>query len=84
MTNEEREQVVELLRCAADVGGLGKAYERAYGVAMLQVNPKTRRERHPVWWLAMKARTDLNDGRWTRYADTCLEAAARVEEGSWP
>jgi hypothetical protein len=72
MTKREREQVVELLRVAADTRGIGDA-----------------RQALRLPWLGRIHSLSLNaisgagkprrGWRWL-----CLEAAARVEEGSWP
>ena len=72
MTKREQAQVVELLRCAADSG-------------------------HTVFWTAVligapdRIETAASAARWyasafgyMNYRLECLEAAVRVEEGSWP
>jgi hypothetical protein len=82
MTRREREQVVELLRCAADnapdcglVGMFNTPYfgssshRTAWKVLMSFEWPKQN------WTPA-----DIDEG----YRHALLEAAARVEEGSYP
>lgn len=73
MTKKQRAQVVELLRCAADLNGIGNA---AYAMGI---------EHGQVHDLAIDAtrcvRVRIGHGE---YAIGCLEAAARVEERSWP
>ena len=85
MTKRQRAQVVELLRCAADSApGIGlngmfaaKNYVSIGGVvfalawkALLAVSPDWRRG----------GLSPVDEG----YRRGLLEAAARVEEGSWP
>ena len=74
MTKSQRAQVVELLRCAVDVRSLGAAKTAG------EFSDKT-------WTLACKARTavsvEFGPGV-LPYHLQCLEAAARVEEKSWP
>lgn len=75
MTRREREQVVELLRCAADLY-------------------YTERDEHQPTRTAAREDEELRTLAWEAiYATTVpepsfhlklLEAAARVEEGSWP
>lgn len=80
MTKKQREQVVELLRCAADVQGIGNA---ASALDLID---------GPFWGAAIKAWESTADvitekrGHMSgiSYEDICLEAAARVEEGQWP
>lgn len=80
MTKKQREQVVELLRCAADLDSLGRAHQYIRG------NPVTvRGAGFKTWSIAVDARTSAHVENMTlTYAESCLEAAARVEEGSWP
>lgn len=77
MTDEKREQVVELLRVAADLG------EQNRGLLLTAANvlghdlegsmvDTARRAWNAVW------RTGMSD------EDALLEAAQRVEEGTWP
>lgn len=77
MKEREREQVVEWLRCGADVLSLSKA-----GVA-----PRFATLEWEAWEAKRaiqsefpnKPFSDDDDYRWL-----LLEAAQRVEEGSWP
>ena len=84
LSKKQRAQVVELLRCAADLhtiglGGVGMATSWLYGDA----HPEP-----PCWFQCVLAWNDAVNTftSWggTTYADVCLEAAQRVEEGSWP
>lgn len=77
MTKRERAQVVELLRCAADGGTLSP----------WPPIPNT------IEWLAWEAKRAINadesltyNQRWggRTYQWRLLEAAQRVEEGTWP
>lgn len=79
MTRKERNAVVELLRCAADVCSLTRA-----GVTPLVGT---------VAWLAWEAKRDVQSKHQRNdqfivgdeeYRWMLLEAAARVEEGSYP
>ena len=80
MTRAERAAVVELLRCAADLWNVNG---NGIGVASVFLESGNMR-----WCCAVEA-WDATAGNgeglagWT-YADVCLEAAQRVEEGSWP
>jgi hypothetical protein len=71
MTKRQRAQVVELLRCAADVGSISHADEW-FGFVD-----------RSVWNSAFQALVDVPD-EVQEYELRLLEAAARVEEGSWP
>ena len=86
MAKRQREQVVELLRCAADVGR--NSNEGLYSVAgYLDLGTwNTKNYKDPtVWCIACDARNAVfAKGLWCGYWHECLEAAARVEEGSWP
>lgn len=85
MTRKERAQVVELLRCAADLGISGvscpltEASHRLAGLSITDDADDVVRavidELSDPWW---------SGDTWEDYATHCLEAAARVEEGSWP
>lgn len=74
-----RQQVIELLLCAADLGMTTKDAGIAEAAIRIGCSRRTHR-------LAVQARirADLSMQRLESYEDTCLEAAARVEEGSWP
>ncbi len=81
MTRKQREQVVELLRCGADLRSITAA---GYALGHCDgINPCTS-----VFVLAVKAYTDMPDvihaGGYHAWPHSCLEAAQRVEEGSWP
>jgi hypothetical protein len=80
MTRREREQVVELLRCAADVRSIGAACARL-GVFGGGVHD------HAIdaWSDTVRSLQQSRGGLpGNTYADIALEAAARVEEGSYP
>lgn len=92
MSQSERDAVVELLRCAADNGddasiGLVGMFKSADDLDLMQVdrvvitawhiNDIVRRERGFIEHVE-GAPVDEN------YRHQLLEAAARVEEGSWP
>lgn len=81
MTPEQRAEVVELLLCAADVDGIAAAYAALTGVDVLAAHGEPGgRKNHPTWELAVKARKAVaDDGEWTEYRYSCLEAAARIE-----
>ena len=80
MTKRQRAQVVELLRCAHEVHGIGAAAE------YLELYAGTE------WGLAIKAWEDTSDAILSRrgnllgitYEHVCLEAAQRVEDHQWP
>lgn len=83
----QRAQVVELLRCAADGRWHGIGLTMAgYALGHCDgINPCTR-----IYTLACDAYTKVNgipsEWYWASYRRRTglLEAAARVEEGSWP
>ena len=81
MTKRQREQVVELLRCGADAKSLVRA-GYALGHCDL-VNPCSK-----VYLLADEAYTRIHripsSWYWVRCRMPLLEAAQRVEDGSWP
>ena len=83
MTRRQREQVVELLRCAADLARFSYAegiHTAAYELDMLIPPAGTKLKE-----MAIRARREVNvDMGFGPYEDSCLEAAARIEEGSWP
>ena len=71
MTKRQRAQVVELLRCAADQNislGIAACY--------LGLSDWHRHQAFLPW--------DSSYNWFSDYREQCLEAAARVEEGSWP
>lgn len=86
MTKRVRAQVVELLRCAADIPGLATA------AVMLGADMIALIDRTGLYGRAYLALADVqrqtydsseiyNDGPFRR---DLLEAALRVEEGEWP
>jgi hypothetical protein len=80
MTKRERAQVVELLRCGADLfvsqgNGIGAA-------SSFLLSQNAVFEAAVTAW--DETVTGLFDLRGFGYAEVCLEAAARVEEGSSP
>lgn len=85
MTKRERAKVVELLRCAADGRGAGRGLVMAgYATGHCDgVHPCSK-----VYALACDAYTQIHGipsvWYWVRSRGPLLEAAARVEEGSWP
>lgn len=87
MTKKQRAQVVELLKCAADGARNGRGLVMAgYATGECDgINPCT-----PVYTLACDAYVHVNripsEWYWVnwRMRRGLLEAAARVEEGSWP
>lgn len=66
-----RDQAVELLRCACDIAAFGEASVRL-GTSMT------------VYLLADEARMHVWMTESCSYLHALLEAAARIEEGSWP
>ena len=88
MTKREREQVVELLRCAADCccdRPGDKTITSPYYEALAAVGSAN----HHLAWLARCAVMTERFGYAMEcgveeYGDALLEAAARVEEGSYP
>lgn len=87
MTKRQREQVVELLRCAADIGMRGRVAPLTEASYRL-FGDTTKREtivgiaddviEQSVSW---KLGADESE-TWRMFAADCLEAAARIEEGS--
>ena len=82
MTKKERAQVVELLRCAAD--GTDWTYdvvttgrEQGYSSAVVQTACAAR-------WAVSDERRGAWDGSSKYNREDRLEAAQRVEEGSYP
>lgn len=76
MTKRQRAQVVELLRCAADLHVGDSDTGLAHATDALEADH--------LWKLALEARVAARSDGPTEYLHTCLEAAARVEEGSYP
>jgi hypothetical protein len=87
VTRKERAQVVELLRCAHDVAGIGRAAEWL-GYDLLVDGAWSE----PVWQRAVYAWESTSDLIFAAkgtlsgvtYEDVCLEAAQRVEDKEWP
>ncbi len=98
MTAEERKQVVELLRCAADADTQSGNAMRVLGpvLASWHLGYRDQETFHPVdgtvalanaAWMAACADLDIRwpyREPWDAYRGELLEAAQRVEEGSWP
>lgn len=78
LKKQQREQVVELLLCAADYSN------GAFGVVGLGAAQKYLDLPDEIWDLAHEARHDAYYGWESDYRVTCLEAARRIEEGTWP
>lgn len=76
MTKRHRAQVVELLRCAADAGMDGET-----PVGLLSAGDEFSVEVNDLAWDAYYSVRTEEPGR---FRLELLEAAARVEEGSWP
>lgn len=96
LTKKQRAEVVELLRCAADLCNIDSSHG-LYSVARLMgyhtwdsaaavaADDEQARMFALVWHQACLARNHVHgDGYWYGYWHECLEAAQRVEEGSWP
>lgn len=84
MTRRERAQVVELLRCAAD----DVALSGGLALMVIYAMDDASTDSYLLDALAWAAMTDANDG-WSIGCSpdpvaTMLEAAQRVEEGTWP
>jgi hypothetical protein len=100
MTKRERAQVVELLRCAADnavmgdrASALGDAARALDSCVLPFLGKHGLRDGH--WSELLRGRGPVNDAEQyiaddvrlicgTGYEFCLLEAAARVEEGTWP
>lgn len=83
MTKRQRGQVVELLRCAAD----SSDPRRYQGINGLILAAMCLRSTDKETELAGKVYNELHAGpslTWEHYRANLLEAAQRVEEGSWP
>lgn len=86
MTKRQRAQVVELLRCAADISATATDRETA---PFILAGAGAHRDIYNVAW---RARCDTMRGSLgevlecgnNQYAELLLEAAMRVEEGTWP
>ena len=85
MTKRDRAQVAELLKCAADIAATGKW--GFMGIASDAATFVAHSKR--IDDLATKVATEVAGGaeagkNTDEFIETMLEAAARVEEGSWP
>ena len=86
LTAKQRAEVVELLRCAADLslnGPVVYGVRPGIGEASLRIYGDVCNRTWEIGALSYKyiERADFSD---SEYAFTCLEAAARVEEKNWP
>jgi hypothetical protein len=77
MTKKQRAQVVELLRCAADAGGMLAGTVAAWPDTLTDEQCGLIINAHHETFFAKSF--DERDR-----VQACLEAAQRVEEGSWP
>lgn len=93
ISKRQRAQVVELLRCAADLGIVDNnpcpLTEAAHNLGLMRWTSAIDYERDEAVRLADRAigETEWLDepsGSWRGFGVRCLEAAARVEEGFWP
>jgi hypothetical protein len=76
MTARQRAQVVELLRCAADLNVLNPDHGIAQATEALDSDE--------AWQPAYNARQAARNDGPTEYRHTCLEAAIRIEQGWEP
>ena len=83
MTKRQREQVVELLRCAAD-NAITRRVEVALGDAALDLDRLSIGGRHWTEFLGALYDTKAGVVCGSGYEFCLLELAQRVEEGSWP
>lgn len=93
---KQRAQVVELLRCAADLGINHNQWcpvtEVGHRLGLIYYGLRAKDDRHDgLLVIADEAigLTPFEDNppglaSWVHFGFCCLEAAARVEEGSWP
>lgn len=79
MTKKEREQVVELLRCAAD-----ESVSIMAAANIVEERDSAAEVPATLVIAAIVARNSIPYRRAGDYWKQCTEAAARVEEGSWP
>lgn len=93
MTKKQRAQVVELLRCAADLGIVGNIpcplTGAAHDLGLMRWTSAIDYERDEVVRIADNAvactkEIDEEPGSWRGFGERCLEAAQRVAERSWP
>ncbi len=95
MTKKQRAQVVELLRCAADLAVCGER-DSALGFAAKRLDMQTipflvSKHCDGHWSQLIRSHGPIRDSidhKWQICGDgyefCLLEAAQRVEEGSWP
>jgi hypothetical protein len=81
MTADEREQVVELLRCAADLSVTGRARWPQFTAAEALCGAMSTIAEYAEHAISAVKRISSFDAPTTQHL---LEAAARVEEGTWP
>lgn len=79
VTKRQRAQVVELLRCAADRCIFDDTF--AFGWTRSALGLRQGGKIHNLTCRALTETVGLHGFDWRR---DLLEAAARVEEGSWP
>lgn len=91
MTAKQRSQVVELLRCTFDrcqthTDRNYGVYAAAHDLGHRTWDEATARNPAAVFLAARAARVAVElEQPWVlSYEETCLEAAARLEEGTWP
>ncbi len=78
LTKRQRADVVELLRCAADLDGRATF---PFAAAVTATRSDLRIEQF-AWRVLHLTYNERRDRR--LYVRHCLEAAQRVEEGTWP
>lgn len=89
LTKQQRADVVELLRCAADLCNVDSSHG-LYSVAQFLGLDTwdtflATEESTLVWRAACDARNHVHAiGYWWGYWHECLEAAQRVEDKEWP
>ncbi|MGN6107251.1 MAG: hypothetical protein ACTHU0_19240 [Kofleriaceae bacterium] len=86
MTRSQRAKVVELLRCAADCCGRPIVFPLSSAVLRLAPSRKVQALAERAFHAAWKPRRqdECHRVRQDKRHRALLEAAARVEEGSWP
>lgn len=82
MTKKQRAQVVELLRCAADNAGRAVFLPLLTAIDDLATKQPTNNCAFDVYFHAFREQPRTVEHE--RECAALLEAAARVEEGSWP
>mgnify|MGYP007122136534 CR=1 FL=1 len=92
LTKKQRAQVVELLRCTADRLLDGCSFIWPLHDAMSAIHGSPPKRRRSLVWVLRDAQIAaevvrpkwIDNGTSTDGAFALLEAAQRVEEGSWP